>query len=202
MIRILVVDDHPIVRDGFVTVFEDQEDMEVVDTADSVATALIRGKSADVVLLDLELTDGSGLTVLRELEGPKILVLTAFDNDEELMDALRSGAAGYLLKGTRSEDIVSAVRRVAAGETVVDPRLAGRVATRLAQGPPVSPRENEVLKLLGDGLSNREIGERLSVTERTVKFHVSSLLAKLEAENRTHLVKCALDRGLLSRPRS
>ena len=201
MIKVLVVDDHPIVRDGLVTVLEDQNDMEVVGTADSVTTALREGRSADVVLLDLELTDGSGLTVVQQLAGPKILVLTAFDRDEELMDALRFGAAGYLLKGTRSEDIVSAVRCVAAGETVIDPRLAGRVAARLAQGPPVTPRENEVLKLLGEGLSNREIGERLSVTERTVKFHVSSLLTKLGAENRTHLVKCALDRGLLSRPR-
>jgi len=201
VIKVLVVDDHPIVRDGLVTVLEDQDDMKVTGTADSVATALRDGPSADVVLLDLELTDGSGLTVVHQLSGPKILVLTAFDRDEELLEALRSGATGYLLKGTRSEDIVSAVRRVAAGETVIDPRLAGRVAARLAQGPPITPRENEVLKLLGEGLSNREIGERLSVTERTVKFHVSSLLTKLEAENRTHLVKRALDRGLLSRPR-
>ena len=122
---------------------------------------------------------------------------TAFDSDERIVEAIKAGVQGYLLKGVPSAEIVAAVRAVAQGESFLDSRLAGRVATRLARGPSLSLREREVLDLLAEGLSNKEIAARLSVVERTVKFHVSSLMSKLEADNRTHVVTRALAIGLL-----
>lgn len=196
----MLVDDHPIVRDGLATVLGDQADLEVVAGVASLAEARLRFDQARpaVVLLDLELPDGSGLSLVPEFaERAGVVILTAYDRDHEILEALRAGARGYLLKGVASAEIVAAVRAVAQGDSFLDSRLAGRVATRLARGPSLSLREREVLDLLAEGFSNKEIAARLSVVERTIKFHVSSLMTKLEADNRTQVVTRALAIGLL-----
>ena len=206
-IRVLVVDDHPVVRQGLVSVLEDEPDFEVVGSAGSAdeALALVRRQQPDVLLLDLELPGRDGVAALPELlaarPGLGVLVFTAYDTDERVLGAIRAGARGYLLKGASADEIARGVRAVYAGES----HLASRVAARLlaeVQAPQrsstvLSQREREVLRLVADGLPTKQIARTLSITERTVKFHVSSIFHKLGADNRAQAVALAAQRGLL-----
>jgi len=190
--RIVVVDDHPIVREGLIAALT--RDFEVVAAFGSAEELLQSRVQADVVLLDLELPGMSGVDAVARI-GTPVLVLTAYASDEQIDAVLRAGARGYLLKGASLEEIGRAIRRVARGETHLDPRIASRVAA-LAHAPRLSPRERDVLRLIVDGKSNKEIAAALRVTERTVKFHVTSIFNKLGAENRAQAVTIAHQRGI------
>lgn len=206
MIRILVVDDHPVVREGLVATLEDDPEFTVVGSAGSAEDALplVRELHPDVVLLDLELPGMDGLAAIPALTAAhpdaRVLILTAYDTDERVIGAIRSGAKGYLLKGAGLEEIARAIRTVYAGESYLEPRIAGKVVAGLA-GPrrttALTRREREVLKMVADGRSNKQIGRALKITERTVKFHVTTIFNKLGAENRAQAVALASQRGLL-----
>lgn len=193
-IRIIVVDDHPVVREGLVAALA--RHFEIVASYGSAEELLATRVEADVILLDLELPGRSGVDVLPELRAPA-LVLTAYATDEQIDAVLRAGARGYLLKGAAIDEIERAIRTVARGETYIDPRVASRIAA-LAHAPRLSPRERDVLRLVVAGKSNKEIASALHVTERTVKFHVTSIFNKLGAENRAQAVTIAHERGLLT----
>lgn len=208
MIRILVVDDHPIVRDGLVAVLATQADFEVVGEASDGRQALhqLETLRPDVLLLDLEMPGLDGVGVLHWLreqpwEVPAI-VFTAFDTDERIVEAVKAGARGYLLKGAPRAELFNAVRVVYAGGSLLQPVIASKLLQRIAHPEPSLPeplteREQEVLELLALGKTNRDIADELVVTERTVKFHVSSILGKLGAANRTEAVVMAKERGLV-----
>jgi DNA-binding NarL/FixJ family response regulator len=202
--RVFVVDDHPIVRQGLVTLLEDEGDLQVVgvsDGTDSVAQRVLDA-ATEVLLLDLEMPGQHGIDVLKQLSGSavRVVVFTAYDDEERVLSALRAGAQGYVLKGTASDDIVKAVRTVAAGGSFLEPRVSNKVLSQLRtphQRTSLTPREKEVLVHIGEGLSNKEIGVRLTISERTVKFHINSLFNKLSANNRAHLVAAAIEQELL-----
>jgi DNA-binding NarL/FixJ family response regulator len=204
-IRILVADDHPMLREGLVAVLGTQRDFEVVGEAgDGVEVArLARRLEPDVILLDLEMPGTDGVAALQALqqEGSRAraVVFTAYDNDERILGALRAGARGYLLKGAARAEIFSAIRAVHAGGSMLQPAVTGRLLRRLDEpdADELTPRETEVLTLLAQGLPNREISARLYITERTVKFHVGSILGKLGVTNRTEAVTVAAQRGLI-----
>ena len=208
-IHILLADDHPIVRDGLRAVLETQPDFVVIGEAGSGDEALrqIEALSPDVLLLDLEMPGMDGVAVLQQLRAQghdeeralPTLVFTAFDTDERIVDAVRAGARGYLLKGAPREELFNAVRVVHAGGSLLQPAVATKLMQRLNEPEPESltPREQEVLDLLAAGRTNREIADALVVTERTAKFHVSSILGKLGARNRTEAVSIARGRGLV-----
>lgn len=206
MIRIVVVDDHPIVREGLVAALTDEKEFKVVGAVGSAEDALplVAAQRPDVILLDLELPAQSGLEAIPKLRDArpqsKILILTAYDTDERVMGALRAGAQGYLLKGASLEEIARAIRAVHAGGSYLAPRIASKVVGALslrAQASALSGREREVLRLVADGQANKRIARTLGITERTVKFHVTSILNKLGAENRAQAVSLATRRGLL-----
>ncbi len=212
-IRILLADDHPIVRDGLRAVLETQPDFVVIGEAGDGDEALrqIGALSPDVLLLDLEMPGVDGVAVLRHLQertgdeerALPTLVFTAFDTDERIVDAVRAGARGYLLKGAPREELFNAVRIVHAGGSLLQPAVATKLMQRLNEPEPVpqfeqlTPREQEVLALLAAGRTNRDIAHALVVTERTAKFHVSSILGKMGAGNRTEAVSIARERGLV-----
>jgi DNA-binding NarL/FixJ family response regulator len=206
VIRILVVDDHPVVRQGLVATLADESDFEVVGSAGSAEDALERvaGLHPDVVLLDLELPGKSGVEAIPELIAvspvARVLVFTAYESDERVLGAIKSGARGYLLKGASAEEIAEAVRTVAAGGTALAPAAAAHLASavRAPRGAgPLTAREREVLGLIAHGMAGKQIANALSITERTVKFHTASLIRKLGAENRAQAVAIAAQRGLL-----
>ena len=206
MIRILVIDDHPVVREGLVASLQDDSEFDVVGAAGSIEEALpiVTSTRPEVILLDLELpgTDGiAAIPLLAAAEaGARILILTAYDTDERVLGALRGGAKGYLLKGAPLSEIARAIRAVHAGETYLEPRIASKVVAELGPGRrsgALSRREREVLRLIAAGHSNKQIAQALGITERTVKFHVTSVLNKLGAENRAQAVALAGQRGLL-----
>lgn len=206
MIKIVVIDDHPVVREGLVATLEDEAEFTVVGEAGSAEEAqrVVATARPDVVLLDLELPGVGGLEAIPQLQqahsGARLLVLTAYDTDERVLGALRAGARGYLLKGAPLEAIGRAIRAVHAGESYLDPRIASKVLAELGPGArptALTEREQQVLQLVAEGLSNRQIGAELGITERTVKYHVTSILNKLGAENRAHAVALAAQRGLL-----
>jgi two-component system response regulator DevR len=198
VVRVVLVDDHEVVRRGVADLLEAEPDIEVVGEAGSVAEALARVPALrpDVAVLDVRLPDGDGVGLCRELRSRTevaCLVLTSFDDDEALFDAILAGAAGYVLKQqVRGTDLVAAIRTVAAGGSTLDPRAAGLVMERLrAQEHPdadpladLTEQERRVLALVGQGLTNRQIGERLFLAEKTVKNYVSHVLAKLGVERR------------------
>ena len=188
-VRILVADDHPIVREGLVAILETQDDFDVVGQAGNGREALdlITALDPDVLLLDLEMPEVDGLGVLEALRDndarQRVIVFTVFDTDDRILSAVRAGAKGYPLKGAPREEIFNAVRVVHQGGSLLQPIVASRLlehVNRSGDDPDaLTPRELEVLPLLAQGLLNKEIADALDITERTVKFHVSSILAKL-----------------------
>jgi DNA-binding NarL/FixJ family response regulator len=207
MIRVMVVDDHPIVRQGLASVLSDEEDLEVVGEAGSgrEAVALAQRLRPDVVLLDLEMPEVDGVQAIPELltaaPGLQVLVFTAYDTDERVLGAIRAGAKGYLLKGASAADIARGVRTVNAGGSYLEPRVASKLVTELATPhrtvTTLTEREREVLRLVAEGLPTKQIALSLSISERTVKFHVNSIFHKLGADNRAQAVALAVQRGLL-----
>jgi DNA-binding NarL/FixJ family response regulator len=211
-IRILVADDHPMLREGLVGVLSTQPDFEVVGEASDGAEAvrLAEALHPDVILLDLEMPGTDGVAALEGLRDAgseaRAVVFTAYDTDERILGALRAGARGYLLKGASRAEIFSAIRTVHAGGSLLQPDVTARLLEHIgrndegARAEQLTPRELEVLGLISQGLQNSEIAAQLFVTERTVKFHVSSILAKLGADNRTEAVAVAARRGLIRMP--
>lgn len=208
-IRIVLVDDHPVVLDGLEAVLGTQPNLEVVGRAGSGTEAIetVRLLRPDLVLLDLEMPGLDGVEVLRRLrefaDPPRVLVFTAFDTDDRILAAVRAGAAGYLLKGTPRRELFDAVRIVHSGGSLLQPVVASKLLEQVRNEAPsdsLTARELEVLRLLARGLQNKEIATELSVTERTVKFHVSSVLQKLGAGNRTEAVSTAVRQGLIRLP--
>lgn len=197
-IRVFLLDDHEVVRRGLHDLLESEGDIEVVGESGSVKEAIARipALRPDVAVLDGRLPDGSGIDVCREVRSIdpniKALILTSYDDDEALFAAILAGAAGYVLKQIAGNDLIDGVRRVAAGQSLLDPALTARVLERVRKGPEVNEelaalteQERKILALIAEGLTNRQIGERLFLAEKTVKNYVSSILAKLGLERRT-----------------
>ena len=198
-VRIYLLDDHAIVRRGLKDLFEAEDDFEVVGEAGSAqeATRRIPALRPDVAVLDARLPDGSGIDVCRNVRSvdPSIraLILTSYDDDEALFAAIMAGAAGYVLKQIGTNDLVDTVRRVAAGQSLLDPAVTSRVLERVRAGNDDEPdelaqltaQERKILELIAEGLTNRQIGERMFLAEKTVKNYVSSILTKLGLERRT-----------------
>lgn len=198
MIRLLIVDDHPVVRRGLRAVFDAEPDLEVVGEAASGEEALGLASLADVVLLDLRLGTGlSGVEVLDRLS-QRVLVLTTYDTDGDILAAVAAGAAGYLLKDAPTDELLGAIRAVARGEIVLAPPVAARLVHRM-RSPGLSSREVEIVALVALGRSNRQIARELFISEATVKSHLVHIYAKLDVDNRTGAVSAARERGLLPR---
>ncbi|MED7955081.1 response regulator transcription factor [Streptomyces sp. BE20] len=198
-VKVFLLDDHEVVRRGVHDLLDAEPDLRVIGEAGTVEQALARVPALrpDVAVLDMRLPDGDGVTVCRELRSrmPDLacLILTSFDDEDALLDAIMAGASGYVLKQISGTDLVSAVRTVASGQSMLDPgattrlmaRLRGDAVTASSSGlPQLTEREREVLALVGEGLTNRQIGQRLYLAEKTVKNHISRLLAKLGVERR------------------
>ncbi|MEV6057203.1 response regulator transcription factor [Streptomyces sp. NPDC052107] len=197
-IRVFLLDDHEVVRRGVRDLLDDEPDISVIGEAGTVEQALVRVPALrpQVAVLDVRLPDGDGVTVCRELRSrmPELacLMLTSFDDEEALLDSIMAGASGYVLKQIQGSDLVSAVRTVAAGQSLLDASATTKLMARLRGGqqqepdglPGLTDREREILALIGEGLTNRQIGQRLYLAEKTVKNHISRLLAKLGVERR------------------
>ncbi len=206
-IRVLVADDHPMLREGLTAVLGTQPDFEVIgEAADgSEVVHLAETLRPDVILLDLEMPTVDGVAALEGLRDAgseaRTIVFTAYDTDERILRSLRAGARGYLLKGASRAEIFDAIRTVHSGGSLLGPAVTSRLLDHIEQGDKrpdgLTPRELEVLTLLARGLKNAEIASELFISERTVKFHVSSILAKLGAETRTEAVRIAARRGLV-----
>jgi DNA-binding NarL/FixJ family response regulator len=203
-IRILIVDDHPVVRDGVAAILSTQPDLLVVgEAADGEAAVRLHEElRPDVVLMDLELPLMDGVAATERIRerrpDAKVIVFTAFDTDDRILAAVRAGAQGYLLKGAPRDDIFRAVRVAHLGGSLIEPVVASRLLRQVRDAPPeLTPREQEVLELLARGMPNREIADTLFVSERTAKFHVSAILRKLDAANRTEAALIARQRGLV-----
>jgi len=196
MTRVIVVDDHPVVREGLVAAIAGRNGIDVVGAFGSAEEAIAASArlEPDVVVLDIELPQMSGLDAIPHLHGA-VVVLTAYESEEDIDRALKAGAKGYLLKGAPLDDIARAIDAAARGESYVDPRLAGRLMSH--RKPRLTAREREVLQLVAAGRSNKEIGTRLRISERTAKFHVTAILTKLGAGNRAQAVAIAQERRLL-----
>ncbi|MGW6981335.1 response regulator [Streptomyces sp. NPDC054932] len=200
-IKVFLLDDHEVVRRGVHELLSVEEDIEIVGEAGTAADALVRipATRPDVAVLDVRLPDGSGVEVCREVrsqdEDIKCLMLTSFADDEALFDAIMAGASGYVLKAIRGNELLNAVRDVAAGKSLLDPVATARVLERLRDGgrsgrgddrlANLTDQERKILDLIGEGLTNRVIGERLHLAEKTIKNYVSSLLSKLGMERRS-----------------
>ena len=215
-VRIVVADDHQVVRAGFAELLGTQPDFTVLGTADDGAEAVrvCRELRPDVVLMDVRMPVMDGIEATRRLAGqgddaPRVLILTTFDLDEYVYDALRAGASGFLLKDVTAERLFDAIRIIAAGEALLAPAVTRRLISEFARlrpprdAPPaaalaaLTPRETQVLRLIAEGLSNPEIAARLVVTEETVKTHVSRVLGKLGLRDRTQAVVTAYESGLV-----
>ncbi len=205
-IRVFLVDDHEVVRRGLAELLQAQPDMDIVGEAGTAAQARSRipATRPDVAVLDVRLPDGSGIDVCRVLQQAvpetRSLIPTAYDDDQALYAAVIAGAAGYVLKDVRGSGLIQAIRQVAAGRSLIDPALRSRAVEnmRATDGPDprlatLSLRERQVLSLIAEGLTNRQIGESMSLAEKTVKNYVSSLLSKLGLQRRTQAVALQLD---------
>jgi two-component system, NarL family, response regulator LiaR len=209
-IRILVADDHPVVRDGLLAMLGTQADFEIVGEASTGRELVERTLNLrpDVILTDLEMPEVDGVDAIRQLRASipdlQVIVLTAFDTDERIVGALQAGAKGYLLKGAPRNDIFNAIRVVSEGGSLLHPVVASKLLQHMShafdkpEGESLTEREMDVLKLLAQGKVNKEIAIALTITERTVKFHVSAIMGKLGAGNRTEAVAIAAQRGLIS----
>jgi DNA-binding NarL/FixJ family response regulator len=211
-IRVLVVDDHPVVRSGLIGMLAVTDDIEVVGEAGDgeEAITLVASTRPDVVLMDLRMPRRDGVSatgaIVTEYPSTKVLVLTTYDTDTDILHAVEAGAAGYLLKDTPHAELLEGIRAASRGETVLAPPVAARLMSRLRT--PVapaavqpSPRELEVLAAVARGLSNAEIGRELFIGEATVKTHLQRLFTKLDVDDRTRAVTVAIERGLLPSPR-
>jgi two-component system response regulator DevR len=198
MVRLFLLDDHEIVRRGLRELFEAEDDLEVVGEASTAAEAIARvpATQPDVALLDVSLPDGSGVEVCRDLRAAhpelRCIMLTSYADDEALFDAIMAGAAGYLLKQVRGVELLDGIRRVAQGDSLLDPTLTARVLERVRNAPEederlasLSEQERRILSLLADGLTNRQIAAEMFLAEKTVKNYVSNLLAKMGMQRRT-----------------
>ena len=210
-IRVYLLDDHEVVRQGLKALLESAGGIEVVGESGSAveATSRIPACKPHVAVLDARLPDGSGIEVCRSVrsvdDSIQALILTSYDDDEALFAAIMAGAAGYVLKEIRGSDLVDGIRRVAAGQSLIDPALTAKVLERVRKGPSVAPelaeltdQERKLLGLIAEGLTNRQIGEQMFLAETTVKNYVSSILAKLGLERRTQAA--VLASKLLDRP--
>ena len=212
-VRVLVVDDHPVVRSGLIGMLAVTDDIEVVGEAGDgeEALALVESTRPDVVLMDLRMPRRDGVSatgaIVSGYPATKVLVLTTYDTDTDILHAVEAGAAGYLLKDTPHAELLDGIRSAARGETVLAPPVAARLMNRLrtpaapAAAQP-SPRELEVLAAVARGLSNAEIGRELFIGEATVKTHLQRLFTKLDVDDRTRAVTVAMERGLLPNPRA
>ena len=211
-IRILVADDHPVVRDGLTAILSTQPDFTVVGEAANGLEVVQKydALQPDVILLDLEMPEMDGVEALRRLREAnpdiRVIVFTAFDTDERILNAVQAGAKGYLLKGAPRDELFNAIRVVHSGGVLLQPIVTSTLLQRISQEEqsaasvePLTSRELEVLGLMSQGLQNKEIAAELVISERTVKFHVSSILSKLGAGNRTEAVTIAARQGLIKR---
>jgi two-component system, NarL family, response regulator len=202
-IRILIADDHPIIREGLSAILRSENDIELIAEAVDGAQAyeLYDRHLPDVLMLDLRMPEKDGLQVITELMStrrpkPQIIVMSAYETEDDIRRAFRAGAKGYLVKGTQPEQILEAVRRVAKGEALASSKIASVFTESLAR-PELSYRELQVLKQLATGKNNKEIARELQITEHTVKAHVRSILSKLHAVGRAEAVSTAMRRGLI-----
>jgi DNA-binding NarL/FixJ family response regulator len=207
-IRVLVADDHPLFRQGVIHTIRDEPGLELVGEAATAAETIQRALDTcpDVILLDLQFPDGSGLEVLRAIQpqcpSARVIVLTVVEDQEALLEALKIGARGYVLKGIAGGDLGSIVRAIAAGETYVTPQMAGRLLKELTSRPtPAEPgiedlseREREILAHVANGLTNKEIGDRLFLSEKTIKHYMTNILDKLQVRNRVEAALLARER--------
>ena len=213
-LRVMLVDDHQIVRDGIRAMLQPQDDVVVTAEAGSVQEAIDEADRTrpDVVVMDVRLIDGSGIEATREIlaKHPKtrVLMLTSFADDEALFASIMAGASGYVLKQVRSDDLLRAIRAVGAGESLLDPSVTNAVLDRLRRGKHLmndeklarlSPQEERILTLVADGRTNREIGEHLFISQKTVGVHVSNILSKLGVSGRVEAAAVAIRLGLTDR---
>ena len=207
-ITVYLLDDHELVRRGIRDLLEAEEGIEVIGESGLAQEAARRipAMRPDVAILDGRLPDGSGIEVCRQIRsidpGIAALILTSYDEDEALFAAIMAGASGYVLKQVKGPDLVETVRRVAAGQSMLDPAVTAQVLARLRDGPPedpvmkhLTPKEHQILDLVGEGLTNRQIADRLALAEKTVKNYVSTMLGKLGVESRTQAAIIATRHG-------
>ena len=209
-IRLLLADDHPVVRAGLRAVLESEADIVVVDDVATAEAAIERAQAGDVdvVLMDLQFGPGlGGSTATRQITNakgaPRVIVLTTYDTEADIIAAVEAGASGYLLKDAPPDELIAAVRAAAAGQSALAPSITGRLIDRLrTPATSLSARETEVLTLVADGLSNQQIAQQLFVSQATIKSHLVHIFAKLDADSRTAAVAVAIQRGLIrhSRP--
>ena len=203
-VRILLVDDHPVIRAGLRAMLDQQPDLEVVAEAADGRNAVTQAGlvNPDVVLMDIQMPGMDGIEATRQIAAlqpaPKVLILTTYDTDGDILPAIENGATGYLLKDTPPEELYHAIRQAAAGETVLAPTIASRLVTRMRQpDQTLSAREIQLLQFLAEGLSNKEIGTSLYISEATVKTHLVHIFQKLGVDTRTAAVTTAIDQGLI-----
>jgi DNA-binding NarL/FixJ family response regulator len=207
MIRVLIVDDHPIVHEGVASALNRTDDIRLVAAADTLDAALraLPRAAPDIVLLDVRLHAADGLSAIGTLHAARpaarVIMFSAYDLDDYVFGAIRAGARGYVLKGTASAELATAIRKVHGGESYVSPALSARLVEQMQPGRggsrSLTTRELMVLRLIASGLSNRDIASALAISERTVKFHVTAILNRLGADNRAQAVALATRRGLL-----
>ena len=213
MIRVLVADDHPVFRQGLVSLLQQYPELEVVGEATNGNEAVAKAKQSqpDVVIMDICMPGGNGVAatvVLQQiLPQTKVVMFTVSDNDDDLFDAIKAGARGYLLKSIELQELIDSIRLVAEGEAIISPNMAGRLLDEFREGKDqtynkpgeLSQREREILRLVAEGTSNKQIADLLYIGETTVKSHLRSMLQKLHARNRAEAVALAAAKGWLNR---